>query len=418
MLPLDLDGVVDLEGYIPDLRNWFRSEWKGLMGTPPGRGRGLLMGAPIWGQEFIDRFFFFSLPSILSAKNLAVLQEHGCRIVIFTEDQENRDYIERFWLMKKALAIRGIDVQIKELPAHIMRQVPDKPLNKYWLLGTVQNLMVQMAAHDGMAFHMLMPDHLYSDEYFPNLFRLAKDHEGIAQTSISADIHKCLPELEQWRQPDGSLAAPAVELGDLGWKHLHQQTRYNIMNDVDITSKLPNSHFQCWQGKDRLYLFCCHMNAVYLSANVCKQAPIRLHNALDTELPAFMPKEVLVPEVEDGMAFLELSDDTKTHGVDRVSFPEFAYQCWNTVHFREDWMAFYETPVTVPIRPQETYLEEDEIMRRQRSIVAALMAAKPGIQALVQKQREELKARKDAAQAQASATAAAIAECIEQVAAD
>lgn len=397
MLPIDLEGVVDFEVYIPSLKAWFRREWESLLGSPPGRDHGFLLGCPIWGKDFVDRFFFFCLPSLLAPANLAALRENGARLVIFTDDKD--DSFERFWLMKKALAEKGLAVQIMKLPPESMALIDDKPLNKYWLLGTVQNLLVQMAGHYGMAFHCLLPDHLYAHEYFPNLFRVAKDYEGIAQTSISADIAGCLPELEQWRQTDGSLAVPDLDLGDMGWRHLHAQTRYNLLNDVDITQDMPRSHFQCWVGEDRLYLFCCHMNAAYLSARVCARAPIRLYNALDTELPAFMPETVCVPELEDGMTFIELSDDRKLSGDKRVPFAEFAFQCWKTVHFQDDWMSFYRTAVQVPIKPQEKFLPREVIQKRQDLIVDGLVRIKPAIVECFEKMRDALTAEKEKAKA-------------------
>lgn len=407
MLPPDLDGIVDFERYIPSLKDWFRREWFELLASEPGRGPGLLMGCPIWGRDYIDRFFFFCLPSIVAPANLEALRENGARLVIYTPDENEN--VERFWLMKQALAHRGILAQIRTIPVEVMAQIEDKPLNKYWLLGTVQNLLVQMAGHYGMAFHSLHPDHLYAHEYFPNMFRIARDYDGIAQTGISADIEACLPELEQWRK-DGALVIPDLELGDMGFRHLHKQTRYNVMNDVDITQELPNSHFQCWVARDRLMLFCCHMNAAYLSAQACAQAPIRLHNALDTELPAFMPQVVCVPEVEDGMTFIELSDDRKLCGDKRVPFAEFAYQCWNTVHYKSDWMSFYRTPIHVPIKEQAAdFLPMEEIQRRQNLLVDGLMKVKDLVTEFAKKQREELAALK-AKQKEEAAAAVAVAQ--------
>jgi hypothetical protein len=385
VLPQNLDGIVDFERYIPSLKSWFRRKWQALHGQSSAPGHGLLMGCPLWGEEYIDRFFYFGLPSIRASKNIAALKEHGCRLVIYTEDAS----FERFWVMKRALRKEGIDVKIKVIPNEIMEQVPDKALNKYWLLGTVQQLLIQEAAESGMSFHALHPDHLHCDEYFVNLLRLAAEgNDCIAQTSISGDIAACLPELEQWRKENGSLEIPAVEVGDLGWRHLHMQTRYNLMNKVDITKEFPKTHFQCWQGEDTLYLYCCHMNATYLSADVCKQAPVRLHNALDTELPYFMPANttVCVPDASDGMTFIELSDDSKAGAGDMVPFAEFAAQCWSTVHYRDDWLPFFKVANEVPIKPQAEFMPVEEIQKKQNSIVQALINVKP----IIQEQAEKL----------------------------
>jgi hypothetical protein len=398
LFPQNLEGLVDFEKYIPSLKAWFRREWQRLNSQPPAPGRGLLMGCPLWGEEYVDRFFYFGLPSIRAPKNIEALRENGCRLVLYTDDAS----FERFWVMKRALRAEGITAEVHIIPQEIMDQVPDKALNKYWLLGTVQQLLIQEAAESGMAFHALHPDHLHCDEYFVNLFRLAKDgNDCIAQTSISGDIGACLPELEQWRDAKewldddkkeknphhGSLSIPALELGDLGWRHLHMQTRYNLMNGVDITKEFPKTHFQCWQAEEKLMLYCCHMNAAYLAPSVCRQAPVRLHNALDTELPFFMPANttVCVPDASDGMTFIELSDDTKGGAAALVSFIEFATQCWSTVHYRDDWMPFFRVANEVPIKPQSEFLTVEDIQKRQNSIVQALVNVKPIILEQVEK---------------------------------
>lgn len=403
-LPQNLKGIVDLERYIPCLKAWFRREWQAIHGQSSAPGRGLLMGCPLWGEEYIDRFFHFSLPTIRAPKNIAALREHGCRLVIYTDDAG----FDRFWVMKRALRKEGIDVEIKVIPQEIMDQVPDMPLNKYWLLGTVQQLLIQEAAECNMAFHALHPDHLHNEEYYPSMFKLvAAGNDCIAQTSISGDLEACLPELEQWREADknsphfGSLSIPALEVGDMGWRHLHEQTRYNLMNDVDMTKGFPRTHFQCWQGEDKLYLYCCHMNAAYLSPAVCREAPVRLHNALDTELPFYMTPggTVCVPEASDGMTFIELSDSAKFGGGDLVPFGEFAAQCWSTVHYRDDWMPFFMVANEVPIKPQAKFMAVEEIQKRQNSIVHALVNIKPALQ----KRAEELAAEAVEAGAKAKA---------------
>jgi hypothetical protein len=387
-LPPNLEGIVDFERYIPSLKSWFRREWHRLNSQTLAPGRGLLMGCPIWGEEYVDRFFYFGLPSIRGAASLAALKEYGCRLVIYTDDES----FDRLWVMKRAVRKLGIDCEVHVIPQEIIEQVPDKPLNRYWLLGTVQQLLIQEAAESGMGFHALHPDHLHCDGYFANLLRLAETNDCIAQTGISGDIEKCLPELEQWRKEDGSLEIPALELGDMGWRHLHKQTRYNLMNKVDMTEGFPQSHFQCWQGEDKLYLYCCHMNAAWMAPNVCRDAPVRLHNALDTELPYFMTPNatVCVPDASDGMTFIELSDDTKTSGDALVPFGEFAAQCWGTVHWRDDWLPFFKVANEVPIKPQAEFLAVEEIQRRQNSIVQALVNIKPALEKRVKEIAEEV----------------------------
>ena len=235
VLPSDIERVVDQKVYIPALKRWFWGEMRRLTSLPSAPATGLLMGCPLYAltkedgtrdEDFIDRFFFFCLPSILAKRNAAVLQGN-CTIVIATDEGS----YERFWLMRRKLRQNhGIDCQIVIIPDDIMALVNDRPLNKYWLLGTVQQLLLQMAASAGQGFHMLMPDHIYSHAYFENLFRLSiqDGFEGLAQTGISADIEGVLPELEQYRTDSGALEIPDVDLGDMGYRHLHKQISHQL----------------------------------------------------------------------------------------------------------------------------------------------------------------------------------------------
>lgn len=374
-----------------------------LTSVPPVQGYGILMGCPLWSsknedgtlnQDFIDRFFFFCLPSILAKQNADTLRDN-CRLVIFT-DVESYD---RFWLMKRKVEQNhSIEVVIQIIPDEILAHLPKSPLNKYWLLGTVQQLLIQMAAHWRMGFHMLMPDHIYSEAYFKNLFRLAVEegYEGLAQTGISADIEGVLPELEQYRQENGSLEIPDVDLGDMGYRHLHKQMIHNKMNDRDFSGDaFPLSHYVFWQGHDKLYLYCCHMNAAYLSPRMCKEAPIRLHNALDTELPYFMPNKVGLVTAEDGMTFIEVSDEKKLNHTSRVNFGQFAAQAWATVHFKDDYKPFFAQPNTVPIKPRTDGMDEEKILAQHAAIVKALDDCKPRVKAIMDemdaKMREQYK---------------------------
>ncbi len=377
-----LEEVVDQKVYIPLLKAWFWRELGKVYSAPAASDHGVLMGCPLWGDDFIDRFAFFCLPSIKAAKNLEAIKGR-CRLVLFTDEPG----FVRLFQLARAIEKIGIAVQVHVIPQVIMEHLPKSPLNKYWLLGTIQNLLVQMAGRAGMGFHMLQPDHLYAHAYFLNMFRLAADYDGIAQTSISGDVAVCLPELEQWRAPDGSLEIPDRELGDMAFRHLHKQSQVSMMNGADLTKDLPDSHFLFWVGRDKLHLFCCHMNAAWLSPAVCQRAPVRLHNALDTELPAFMPENVCIPGADDGMTFVELSDDTKLHSVDRVNFPDFALRCWATVHFGLNHMPFFEAVCEVPIKEQAAFADEEAIAKTHSTLIAGLLTARKPIMDAVEEHR-------------------------------
>ncbi len=395
-----LDEHVDTKVYMPALGEWFWQELRDLGRVIPAKApKTLLMHCLLYGDEYIARFTTLCLPTLMAPRNRAALAGRT-RIVFFTDEKSYTG----IYNLARDMTRAGLQTLVYCVPSKIMDKVNDLVLNRYWLLGATQQLAIQMAGRWGMGFHALHPDHLHGEAYFENMDRLVNEYPGcaIAQTGISANIHEALSDLEKFRQPDGSLVFPDRELGDIGWRHIHKQTAANLMNGMSLTEGLPNSHFLMWVGKDKLYAFCCHMNAVYLTPEQTASAPIHLFNAMDTMLPYYMGKDatVYVPDADDGMAFIEVSDDKKAATSHRVGFVEWAATCWNTVHGSDMWMPFFETVCEVPIKEQAEYMEEDAIRSQHATMVEALKQAKePVMKALKDGHDAMLKERaaKDAA---------------------
>lgn len=363
-----MEGSVDFERFLPILRKWFDKEMAGIYKSSPfiPDNLALLMGTPLWGEQFIKRFFDFCVPSLLAGGNISALKG-ACRLVLFTAKED----FDQICAGVGALENAGIEVEIHFIPKHIMKIVGETPYNKYWLLGTVQQLCLQIARRKGMGFHMLMPDHLYSEAFFSNLFRLAKDHQAIAQTTISGDVDACMNEIEAFRAGD-AIAIAGEALGGIVYRNMHKQNYRLVMNGRDLWGAMPDSHFYFWVGKDRLHIHCCHMNVTYLSPRLVFQAPVRLHNALDTELPAYMPDEVYMPMLEDKMVFTELSDDTKGGDRPDIPLPEWACRVWATVHFRKPYMRFMGMKNVLPIPKQYDYAQDSDIDAAQAALMRAL----------------------------------------------
>jgi len=367
-----------LEDYLPILEKWFGDEMSNLHGRLPDKGNGILLGCPLWGEKYVERFGLYCLPTILAPKNLAALRGN-CRMVLFTDAPS----FANLWnLLRGFEAVTGIEIVLREIPPAVMARVGNQPKgdpvdNKYWVLGVAGQLALQMAGRAGMGFHMLMPDHVYGHEYFPNLQRLAQDYEGIAQPGISADVAKAHAALYAFRQPDGSLAVPDRDLGDIGWRFLHPQTRASLIADDTIPDNLPMLHLWTWKGKDRLYLSCCHMNATYLSPRMCAMAPSRIPATLDAELPSFFPEKFYVPKADDGLTYIELSDGGKPAGDQRGDLDAFVACCSEKVRYSDAWTPFAQRLYEVPIHEQETYTDEATVREQHAWLLAQLRDDKP-----------------------------------------
>lgn len=368
--------AANIANFLPVLEGWYGWLISELYGTPPWRSKGILMGCPLWGDAYLDRFEKYCLPSLMSPTNKGILAGR-CRFVFFTDSLS----YARLLSITKPMEKIGFDLQPCLIPPEVMKYAPVDPLNKYWILGVAQNALVQMAGRAGMAFHMLMPDHVYAHEYFDNLFRLAGHHEGIAQTGISANVLTAGPELEKFIGPDDSLTIPDVELGEIGWRHLHRQSKAALMNYAQIPEALPESHFLLWRMPDRLRMFCCHMNMAYLSAAYCDVAPSRIPATIDSEMPSFMPRDFYVPTMEDGMTFIEISDDSKQDRPNLVDLDGWAHHCWIKVRHKYDWMPYFHRACDVPTKPYDVNITGDQIATHHRMLVREMYARQPDLAA-------------------------------------
>ena len=379
---------------MPSLEAWFWGEMQKAASAPPPHRfpfaqTKVLMGCPLWGDEFVARFVKLCLPTLMAPRNRAALSGR-CRIVFYTDQLSFRGLFN----LARDMTMAGLETVVHTVPQEIMSKVGDLPLNKYWLLGITQQLMIHQAGKERMGFHSLFPDHMFAEAYFENLFRIvdANPGVGIAQTGISADIHTCLPEFEHFWLPDHALAVPDRELGDIGLRHLHKQMRTNMMNDADLATAMPNSHFLLWKGRDKLYCSSCHMNAVWIPPESCAVAPMSnpfSFNAIDTMLPYYMPRQVYVPDAEDGLGFLEVSDNLKGWSDQRLNFAEYAAQAWNTVHLSDDWNAFTETMCEIPIKEQAEYMEDAAIVEQHATLCALLKEAKPQVEKMLRGAQEK-----------------------------
>ena len=351
------------------LESFFGYEISELYKGRPWRANGILMACPVWGDKYIDRLERYCLPSLMAPRNYAALKDR-CRLVFFTDPQSYgrlNNYIE-------GMETIGFDLDMRVIPKELMDLFHAKdPLIKYWILGVCQNVGIQMAKRAGMAFHQIHPDHVVEAGYYENLFRIAEQYDGIAQTGISADAKGAGKELDSFVQTGGSLVIEGRDLGDIGWRHLHKQTKVTIMNKATFPDDLPESHLWTWIGKDKLYLSCCHMNAAYISAKVCGTASPRIPATIDAELPYFMPRKFYVPTAEDGMTFIEISDETKADNPKRVKFKEFAQHCWLKVRYSRDWMPYVEHLCEVPIRQQNEFYELDRIRAEHKTLMQSLL---------------------------------------------
>lgn len=352
---------------------WFNDQIGEIYDALPSPGVGMVMACPIWGKTYVERFGKYCLPTLTAPRNLAALKRR-CRIVIFTDRPSRRRLLQ----MLQPLELHDIKIIIREIPPSVMENMG----HLYWLLGACQHLAVQMCRRWGMGLHMLQPDHSYSEGYFENLFRIQDGGiESIAQTGISANIATAAEDIERFRNEDDELVIPDRDLGDIGYRHLHKQMLMYRMNDAKIPESMPNSHYMFWQARDKLMIYCCHMNPAWLSARLCSMVPIpanpgAMASTLDTRLPFICLGGIYIPGVDDGMTFIELSDDSKAANPSYVEGFKFVQTAWKQVFFVNDYLPYFNEVCEVPIHPQNEFIDEAEVLAQHELVMEMLIGRK------------------------------------------
>ncbi len=358
--------------YVSLLHGWMAAELTDLYRryVEPAPAGHLLLGGPMWGKKYIERFLAYQAKTIEA--DLPALRGRA-RMVLVT-DVSGFDLL---WQYARRMQANGVPTQILLMPDTLMAQVPKHKNGKYLLLGAVQNLLTQFAGRFGAAYHALFPDILYSEGYFRRLYGLAERHPNIVHTCVSAST-SIFEESEKFMRGD-VLPIPPVELGDMGWRHLHPQTAANLMNRGTNILGLPPSHCTIWQGKDYLSYHCCHTNAVWMSAAACAKATARYFSPMDCNLPHLLDS-FYVPTLQDGMVMVEVSDETKEAIEKRVSPEHFAACCWWHTKFDDSYLPYFRAPNDIPIKPQVEYLERDDIRARHAALTESIIAFKEIVQ--------------------------------------
>lgn len=315
---------------------------------PHGIIPGLILGCPLWGDSWIDRFLAFCLPSMREPENRAALE--GCRLVIFTDAAG----------MDRLRDVPGLELH--EMPPFVMGW------DKYRILAACHHELLAEAARTGVGITMMVPDIIYARGFFANLKRLAGQHEAIVGLNLWANAETALPELEGWRLGDGSLSISPLDLGELGWRYLHPSWRAFVLNGIDA---MPAVHLIAWRGVDAIHIRCPHLNPLWLSPRLCREA--RPSDNLDAVLPELIPAGVTpyVPTLEDGLTLLEFVEETDKPPVGIGTFQEFARH----VRCARPDLRFFDCDIRVPIYPRSDGLPAAEINAQFAAIVERLEMA-------------------------------------------
>lgn len=319
------------------LEHWFGTEMADAY-SRPATGQGLLLGGAVWGRRYFTRFLDYVVRSILAGR--AALAGRAT-FLIYTDHAMHAEMIGAL----KHLPDMGIGIEIRLMPPAIVDLAREGPVPKLWTVGVAHQAAAHIAGRRGMAFHMLLADHLYEPSYFPRLFELGEIHPGIAQNGVSMDLVTGSADIERYRTPEGLLHIPAAELGRLAVDHMHGQTRSAC---VTTDNPLPASHHIIWRGQNALHQLNCRQNAAWMAPQLCRAAPTRIPHALDAAIPFYIP-EPYFPRPDDGLAFIEVSDSRKYVAPARLpTWDHYVAAFWSAANFDNRYMAYTDRLGVLP----------------------------------------------------------------------
>lgn len=356
----------------PLMCQWFDRELMVVHSQMPQNYGGLLMGCPVWGADYINRMSRYSLSTLGSPKNIKALRNRAW-MVIYCEPAER----PILWMKTRFLRQNGIHTIWRDLPEELLKLAKEIPEARYGLLAVVQNVLAHMAGHAGMGLHMYMVDHSYCDGYFEALADLGGKYPGIIQQGVSVSAQSAADDLEKFRTEDGFLAIPDRALGGIALKHMHPRSHMYMMNNGSIPDKLPDGRQVIWKGKNALHIADSAQLLAWVCPELCLDAPIAFTSTLDMLAPEYIPPGMwYMPKADDGLAFCELSDDSRIPPRSYVGLDRFNLRAWSQVAFTEDYMDYMARRAEVPIPEQEDGLSDDEIKRQHNWFMQSLREGK------------------------------------------
>jgi len=308
------------------------------------------------------------LPALLAPGNLDALDRP---LLMMHTDERGKRLLTRVL----GLLTRHAQVEIGLVPQDVLDQAHDDPANKYWLLGTSQQLAMQVAKCMGYDYHMLYPDVVYARGFFAGLARMiAAGHKVVLHGSLCTKLDQVVPLLRKQ-----NFDVPAADLTALALDHLHEQNEQFVING---TTAYPSVPLFLAVGPGAMHYMCPHYNIVYMAHEVLAQVPLMLFNTVDACLANLIPDDVTIaaPTRHDGMTWIELSDDRRVVtpadpcGLDDLAV-RFWVMCWCEPKYQRMLSLDCEMPLPADHVSPFPAMSEDTIAAYKKKVRGAIAAS-------------------------------------------
>jgi hypothetical protein len=337
----------------PAIDAWYQEELRQRHGQRDDAG--IVMGFPLWGEDYVQRFLNYMLPSLLA--NHKALDAANVEIVL---------YVDRRTFAQLSHLPLPLSIYLRLLPDGVADLLHRSPEWKYSLMSAVHNLLIHQAAQKGAGFGMAVSDIVYSSRYFERLLALGRTHDVIVHQALIVSQDSVATDLLFWRDTKDALSISARQLGTLGWERVSGLMKSWNMNDIeDPAEGVPGTHFVLWRGKDSIRMHCPHLTPVWLSNKACREAPTDIGDTLDARFLG----SAYMPTLEDDMALITI-DNSRDAPADRATFDLFRHNL--LAHFAA-CMPQFKAPCMVPTLPATGgFLPDDVIEQRFQKLCGLL----------------------------------------------
>lgn len=264
--------------------------------------KSFIIAGAAWGEHYTDMLINYCLPSILPSIS-AVVGERKVIIHIHTDNP--------YKINSSAVAGRLRDMGIEFL----FRVVDSTDGDKYLLLGKYQALGLDFARRSHADFHSLMPDHVYSQEFFIGLMAaVGRGHKAITRLCLSTRLEGMAVDLAPYRHGD-VLTVPSAQLARMAMRNLHPRSEVWRISGEEY----PDFHVAFEETGAAIWLHSPHQSIVYLDRDAI--LPAKTYLPLDNELDKVIPMDIPVHSThpDDCMGWVEIARDMPVKPLGRTT---------------------------------------------------------------------------------------------------
>lgn len=177
---------------------------------------------PVWGTEYINLFFGYTLPSYLAKNNLTeISKDNQVEVVIYTSRKDALEISEKL-LITKLSSISTIRVKI--LNDRVLKDV-------YRAYGKAHKKELNIAVKNQEAVYFLNADILLSDQFFPETLDRIKNGSRVVQIACPRAILETTTQELDWKfvKRDNSIAIKSEELAQLWIRNIHPLMNYHLL---------------------------------------------------------------------------------------------------------------------------------------------------------------------------------------------